>query len=159
MLHKAIQMAKPGDIIVTATDGFHEAGYFGELMATSAKVRQLGGLAIDACVRDSADIIAMGFPIFSRGTCIRGTTKKNLGEINHPILFGEVIVHPGNLVIGDDDGIVILPNDLIEDVLVASLKRIENEKQKIENYSHGVTSVELYKLDDVLISLGAIVKE
>lgn len=159
MLHKAMQMAKPNDIIVAITEGFHEAGYFGELMATSAKARQLGGLAIDACVRDSADIIAMNFSVFSRGTCIRGTTKKNLGLINQPIVFGEVVVHPGDLVIGDDDGMVILPKDSIKPVLDASSKRIEIEKQKTEVFSQGMTSVELYKLDEVFISLGAVVEE
>ena len=78
------------------------AGYFGDLMSTSAMARQVGGLAIDGCVRDSAEIIEMGFPIFCRGTCMRGTVKKTLGFVNHPVLFGDVVVNPGDLVLGDD---------------------------------------------------------
>ena len=100
MLHKALQIGQPGDIIVADTDGYPNAGYFGDLMATSAMARQIGGLAIDGCVRDSAEIIEMGFPIFCRGTCMRGTVKQTLGSVNHPVLFGDVVVNPGDLVIG-----------------------------------------------------------
>ena len=88
MLHKAIERAQPGDILVASVQGYYEAGYWGGLMATSAVARKIGGLAIDGSIRDSAEIIQMGFPIFCRGLCIRGTTKTVLGLVNHPILFG-----------------------------------------------------------------------
>ncbi len=109
MLHKALQIAQAGDVLVASTDGYPEAGYWGGLMATSAMARKLGGLAIDGCVRDSEEMIRMGFPVFCRGTCMRGTTKGVLGSVNLPILFGEVTVNPGDLVLGDDDGMVIVP--------------------------------------------------
>ena len=96
MLHKALQIAQPGDIIVAATGGYPEAGYFGDLMATSATARKIGGLAIDGTVRDGAEIRDMGFAVFCRGTCMRGTVKRNLGSVNHSILFGEVVVNPGD---------------------------------------------------------------
>jgi 4-hydroxy-4-methyl-2-oxoglutarate aldolase len=156
MLHKALQIAQPGDIIVAATDGYPNAGYFGELMATSAVTRQIGGLAIDGCVRDSAEILEMGFPIFSRGTCIRGTVKKNPGTLNHPIVFGEVVVHPGDLVIGDDDGMVIIPQARIEEVLEASKKRVQKEIDKAAALRTGKTSMELNKLYTVIESLGLV---
>ena len=156
MLHKALQMAEPGDIIVASTDGHPNAGYFGELMATSAKARDIGGLAIDGCVRDSAEILEMGFPVFCRGTCMRGTVKKNLGSINHPILFGEVMVNPGDLVLGDDDGMVVIPLGKIEVVLEASRRRVEKEKEKAAMLGKGITSIELNKLDSVLESLGLV---
>lgn len=156
MLHKALQIAQPGDIIVAATDGYPNAGYFGDLMATSAMARQVGGLAIDGCVRDSAEILEMGFPIFSRGTCIRGTVKKNPGTINHPIVFGEVVVHPGDLVIGDDDGMVIIPQARIEEVLEASKKRVQKEIDKAAALRTGKTSMELNKLHAVIESLGLV---
>ena len=156
MLHKALQLAQPGDILVATTDGYPHAGYFGDLMATSAMARQVGGLAIDGCVRDSAEILEMGFPIFSRGTCIRGTVKKNPGTINHPVLFGEVIVHPGDLVLGDDDGMVIIPQAKIEEVLEASQRRVEKEIEKAAALRTGKTSMELNKLDTVLESLGLV---
>jgi 4-hydroxy-4-methyl-2-oxoglutarate aldolase len=156
MLHKALQIAQEGDVLVATTDGYPDAGYWGALMATSAMVRKLGGLAIDGCVRDSEEIIRMGFPVFCRGVCIRGTTKGTLGSVNHTILFGEVNVGPGDLVLGDDDGLVIIPQKDIETVLVSTRKRVENEKQKAVSLSAGVSSVELNKLEPVFRYLGLI---
>jgi 4-hydroxy-4-methyl-2-oxoglutarate aldolase len=113
-------------------------------------------LAIDGCVRDSEEIIHMGFPVFCRGTCIRGTTKGVLGSVNLPILFGEVIVNPGDLVLGDDDGLVIVPRLEMEKVLAASRKRVEAEKQKTAGGAGGVSSVEFNKLEPVFRSLGLV---
>ena len=91
----------------------------------------------------------MGFPVFCRGTCMRGTTKGILGSVNLPILFGEVPVKPGDLVLGDDDGLVIVPQADIEKVLAASRKRVETEKQKAAVLAGGVSSVEFNKLEPV----------
>lgn len=158
MLHKALQIAQPGDIIVTATGGYPNAGYFGDMMATSALARKIGGLAIDGTVRDGAEIIEMGFAVFCRGTCMRGTVKSNLGLINHPTLFGEIVVNPGDLVIGDYDGIVVIPQNKMERVLESTSLRVANEKDKAAALSRGVTSMELNKLDKVFQSLGAVEK-
>jgi 4-hydroxy-4-methyl-2-oxoglutarate aldolase len=156
MLHKALQIAQPGDVLVASTDGHPEAGYWGGLMTISAMARQIGGLAIDGCVRDSAELIAMGFRVFCRGTCIRGTTKGTLGKINHPLLFGGALVNPGDLILGDDDGLVVVARAEIERVLQASQKRVENEKQKAVALKSGVSSIELNKLEPVLRSLGMV---
>jgi 4-hydroxy-4-methyl-2-oxoglutarate aldolase len=156
MLHKALQIAQEGDILVASTEGYPDAGYWGGLMATSAIARKLGGLAIDGCVRDSEEIVGMGFPVFCRGTCMRGTTKGILGSVNLPIMFGEVVVSPGDLVLGDDDGLVIVARADIEKVLAASRKRVENEKQKSAALSAGTSSVELNKLEPVFRSLGMV---
>lgn len=158
MLHKALQVAQEGDIIVAAIDRYPDAGYWGGLMATSAVARKIGGLAIDGCIRDSEEIISMGFSVFCRGTCIRGTSKRGLGLINHQIVFGDVIVNPGDLVLGDDDGMVIVPKQRLEEVLKASLEREEKEKKKTTLLSNGVTSVELNNLDSVFQALGMIEK-
>ena len=158
MLHKALQIAQEGDILVVSTQGYPLAGYFGGLMATSAKARKIGGLVIDGCIRDSLEILEMGFPVFCRGTCIRGTSKRNLGLINHPILFGEVIVTPGDLVVGDADGLVVIPQAKVEVVLKASLERRSKERDKTIALKSGVTSVELNKLEPVLQSLGMVEK-
>ncbi|MEW6670647.1 MAG: 4-carboxy-4-hydroxy-2-oxoadipate aldolase/oxaloacetate decarboxylase [Thermodesulfobacteriota bacterium] len=158
MLHKALQIAEPGDIIVAATGGFPNAGYFGDLMATSAVARKIGGLAIDGTVRDGVEIVEKGFPVFCRGTCMRGTVKSNLGLINHPTLFGEVIVSPGDLVIGDEDGIVVIPRNKMKEVLEATRRRVANEADKAAALSRGVTSMELNKLDKVFQALGAVEK-
>ena len=159
MLHKALQIAEAGDVLVASTGGYPDAGYWGGLMATSAMARKLGGLAIDGCVRDSEEMIAMGVPVFCRGTCMRGTTKGVLGTVNLPILFGEVTVNPGDLVLGDDDGIVIVAAKDMEKVLAASRKRVENEEQKSAALSAGTSSVELNKLEPVFKYLGMVEAE
>jgi 4-hydroxy-4-methyl-2-oxoglutarate aldolase len=154
MLHKALERAQPGDIIVASVGGYYEGGYFGGLMATSAVARHLGGVAIDGCIRDSEEIIRMGFPIFCRGFCIRGTTKTVLGTINHPVLFGDVMVHPGDLILGDDDGIVVIDRTECKAVLEKSIERTEGEKKKSMQLAAGVSSVEFNKLGKVFEFLG-----
>ncbi len=156
MLHKAIERARPGDILVASVQGYYEAGYWGGLMATSAVARKIGGLAIDGSIRDSAEIIQMGFPIFCRGFCIRGTTKTVLGLINHPVLFGGVLVHPGDLILGDDDGMVVVERMECEEVLRASIKRIDTEKMKAEKLRAGISGVELNQLEKVFKFLGLV---
>jgi len=149
MLHKAIERAQPGDVLVASVGRYYEAGYWGGLMATSAVAKKIGGLAIDGSIRDSAEIIKMGFPIFCRGFCILGTTKTVLGLINHPILFGGILVHPGDLILGDDDGMVVVGRRECEEVLEKSIKRVEAEKVKSEKLKAGVSSVELNQLEKV----------
>jgi 4-hydroxy-4-methyl-2-oxoglutarate aldolase len=156
MLHKALERAKPGDIIVASVGGHYEGGYFGGLMAASAVARELGGLAIDGSIRDSDEIIKMGFPIFCRGFCIWGTTKGVLGLINHPIIFGGVPVNPGDLILGDDDGMVVVDRKECGPVLEKSINRIEAERKKAEQLRAGISGVELNKLDKVFESLGLI---
>lgn len=154
MLHKALQIAQPGDIIVASTDGYPNAGYFGDLMATSARALKIGGLAIDGTVRDGAEIINMGFPVFCRGTCMRGTVKNTLGLVNHPIFFGDVFVNAGDLVLADDDGIVIIPQTKLQEVLESSRQRVAKEEEKAKALGRGITSVALSKLDKVFERLG-----
>jgi len=156
MLHKALQIAGEGDVIVAAMDDFYEAGYWGGLMTGSAMARRIAGLAIDGCVRDSAEIIEMGFPVFCRGRCIRGTTKGILGTVNHPILFGGVFVNPGDLILGDDDGMVVVAAGDVEKVLEASRARVAKEEDKASQLAAGTTSVALNKLDQVFQSLGLV---
>ena len=107
-LHRAIAVAKPGDVLVVFTEGVYEYGYWGEIMSTAAKAAQFGGLVIDACVRDGALLGKVGFPVFARGLCIRGTGKDFAarGWINAPLLLGDVTVEPGDLIVGDTDGVV-----------------------------------------------------
>jgi 4-hydroxy-4-methyl-2-oxoglutarate aldolase len=154
MLHKALERALPGDIIVASTGGHYESGYWGGLMATSAMGRKLGGLAIDGCIRDSEEIIKMGFPVFCRGFCILGTAKTGLGLVNHPTLFGGCLVNPGDLIIGDDDGMVVVARNECETVLAKSLERTEAEKKKSVQLAAGVSSVEFNKLGKTFEFLG-----
>jgi 4-hydroxy-4-methyl-2-oxoglutarate aldolase len=154
MLHKALERAQPGDVIVASVGGYYEAGYWGGLMATSAMGRKLGGLAIDGCVRDSEEMIRMGFPIFCRGCCILGTAKGTLGLINHPTLFGGAMINPGDIILGDDDGMVVVAQAGCEEVLVKSIERTEAEEKKAVHLKAGVSSVEFNKLGRIFEFLG-----
>jgi 4-hydroxy-4-methyl-2-oxoglutarate aldolase len=156
MLHKALQRAPEGSVIVASVGGVYEYGYWGGLMATAGLARRLGGLAIDGCIRDSAEIIKMGFPVFCRGFCIRGTTKAILGLVNYPLNFGQTTIFPGDLILGDDDGMVVVRPGECADVLEKSRKRVEFEEKKAEQLKSGVSSVELNNLEKVFESLGFV---
>lgn len=154
MLHKALQRATEGSVLVASVGGSYEFGYWGGMMAVAAMSRKLAGLAIDGCVRDSAEIARMGFPIFCRGFSIRGTTKGTLGLINYPVNFGQTTIFPGDLILGDADGMVVVRAEDAEAVLEKSLKRVEFEEGKSAQLRSGVTSVELNDLEKVFQSLG-----
>lgn len=126
-LHAALKLAKPGDVLVIDAGDYTEQGSFGDVMATSALALGLAGLVTNGGVRDAASIRDLGFPIFSRSVSIKGTIKETLGPINQPIIFGGITVHPGDLVIGDDDGLVIIPYAEIDKVLEVSNQREAKE--------------------------------
>lgn len=154
MLHKALQVAKAGDVLVATMGGAWHYGYFGGLMATAAVAGRLAGLAIDGCIRDSEEIAAMGFPVFCRGACIRGTTKNGLGTINYPVNFGGITIYPGDFILGDSDGMVVVRRQDCAEVLQKSLDRVAFEEKKAAQLKGGVTSVELNKLQEVFDALG-----
>jgi len=156
MLHKALEKTQEGDIIVATVGGEYDYGYWGDLMSVQAKAKKLEGLAIDGCIRDYEEIIEMGFPIFSRGLAIRGTVKASLGLINYPINFGGIVVSPGDLVLGDDDGMVVVKLEDCKEILDKSIARIQAEKIKTKALMEGITSVECNKLDKVFESLNLI---
>ncbi|OGD17227.1 hypothetical protein A2V47_05415 [Candidatus Atribacteria bacterium RBG_19FT_COMBO_35_14] len=149
MLHKALEKAQEGDVIVATVGGEYDYGYWGDLMSVQAKAKKLGGLVIDGCIRDSEAIVEMGFPIFSRGLAIRGTVKASLGLINYPINFGGTVVNPGDLILGDDDGTVVVRFKDCEEVLAKSQARIQAEKIKAKALMDGITSVKYNKLDKI----------
>ena len=154
MLHKALERAGAGDVLVAVTGDAPEYGYWGGMMAVAALARGLAGLAIDGCIRDSVEICKMGFPVFCRGFCIRGTVKTTLGLINYPVNFGRMTVFPGDLILGDDDGMVVVRLEECKDVLEKSLKRVAYEESKAAQLKKGTTSVELNDLGKVFLSLG-----
>ena len=130
MLHKAIAVAQPGDVLIAATEDRAEAGFWGEIMTVSAQANGIAGLVIDNCVRDAGEIATSGFPVFSRGLSIRGTVKGSLGLINHPTVCGEALVYPGDLVLGDEDGVVIVAREAAEEVLEKSKGRGWRRRRK-----------------------------
>jgi 4-hydroxy-4-methyl-2-oxoglutarate aldolase len=145
-IHRALYVAQPGDVLVVYASGGHEYGYWGEIMSAAARARQLGGLVIDACVRDGAQLPDFGVPIFSRGLCIRGTGKDfgARGWINHPVLIGDVTVAAGDLVVGDIDGVVALPHARAAEVVAAAQAREAKEAAIVARIDAGERTLELY---------------
>ncbi|MCL1809582.1 MAG: 4-carboxy-4-hydroxy-2-oxoadipate aldolase/oxaloacetate decarboxylase [Clostridiales bacterium] len=146
MLHKALERAQPGDVIVATVAGAEDYGYWGDLMAASAMSRKIAGLCIEGCVRDSEEIIEKGFPIFSTGLCIRGTGKGTLGLINYPLFFGGQRIEPGDIIVGDDDGLVVVARESAAEVLEKTEARVAAEVEKEKVLSTGISSVEYNKL-------------
>ena len=142
-LHFGIDEAQPGDVIVADVGGRYEGGYFGEVMCTSARARKLGGLVIDGCVRDGAELAEMGWPVFSRGLAMRGTLKDLNGDlrINERIAIGEAIIEPGDLVVGDTDGVVVIPKAMAAATVEASIAREANEAETMELLAKGETTL------------------
>jgi 4-hydroxy-4-methyl-2-oxoglutarate aldolase len=143
-LHEAITLARPGDVLVVDTSGEYEAGYWGDIMTHAAQERGVQGLVIDGCVRDYDNIIQANFPVFSRGLCIRGTTKKGGGTINEPIKMGEVTISTGDLIVGNSDGVVVIPNEKVSVVLENAKKREDFEEKIREEIKNGKTTMEIY---------------
>ncbi len=144
MLHQAIYVAHPGDVLVVEVQGAYEAGYWGEIMTEAALHRKLAGLVIDGCVRDAATIRELLFPVFTRGLCVLGTNKQGGGSINEPVTIGSVSVCPGDLVVGDEDGVVIVPRQEIADVLQAAQDRERKEQHVKSELKAGKTTLEIY---------------
>lgn len=148
-LHRALDIAQPGDVMVVFASGAHEHGYWGEIMTTMAQVRGLAGLVIDGCVRDGVLLASIGFPVFARGLCIQGTGKDfgAIGWINHPVTMGHVVVHPGDLVVGDTDGVVVVPHARAADVVAASLRREADEAAILKRLQAGESTMTVYGFD------------
>jgi len=148
-LHRALAIAKPGDVLVVFTEGVYEHGYWGEIMSTAAAAAKLGGLVIDACVRDGALLGKVGFPVFARGLCIRGTGKDFAarGWLGAPLLLGDVTVEAGDLIVGDTDGVVAVPRAQVDTVLHKSREREDKEAETMRRLRGGETSLDLYGWD------------
>lgn len=150
MLHYAMLKAKPGDVLVVDAKGFTEAGPWGDVFTEQALKIGLAGLVINGAVRDAAAIIEAGFPVFCRGLSIKGTGKNQPGLINVPITIGDVRIHPGDIIVGDQDGLVVVSSDDADAVLAKSRTREEKEAKFREQIRNGATTVELLGLSETL---------
>jgi len=138
MLHKAIDLAAPGDVLVATTCGNVTSAAFGELMCRAAKAKGLGGLVIDGAVRDVQAMTELGFPVFSRSVCPGGCDKDGPGEINVPISCGGTVVAPGDIVVGDADGIAVVPAAHADEVLRLVAPLAERETKRVAEIDRGV---------------------
>ena len=153
-LHHALTKVQPGQVIVCDAEGFVEAGPWGDIMSMAARLRGCAGLVIDGSVRDAQTITDMGFPVFSRGVCIKGTNKYQPGKVGEPIVLGGVCVRTGDIVVGDRDGLVVVLAEEVEMALQASREREAKEELTREKMRAGKTTVELIGLDKLLASYG-----
>lgn len=154
MIHAAVEVCGPGDVLVVTTTSPSTDGMFGDLLATSVRARGVVGLVIDAGVRDIATLREMGFPVWSRAVHAQGTVKASPGSVNVPVVAAGQLVRPGDVVIADDDGVLALPAAAAPAAAEAAAARIANEAGKREALAGGTLGVDLYDLRPLLARLG-----
>ena len=138
MVHKALEVAQPGDIVVVNTNGNATSAVFGELMCRTAVGAKLGGIIVDGAIRDVGGITALGFPAYSRAVCAGGCDKDGPGEVNFPIACGNTVVMPGDIIVGDDDGVVVVAREEAEEVLRLTAALVDRERARIAEIGAGV---------------------
>ena len=154
MIHVAVEQCQAGDVLVVAPTSASDAGYFGELLATAVQARGVRGLVIAAGCRDVAELARMNFPVWSRYVSATGTVKETLGDVNVPIVCAGTLVQPGDVVVADDDGVVVVPRQTAKLVLAASVERERREATSRARYQAGELSLDVHGMRTRLAEQG-----
>jgi len=154
MIHAAIEVCAPGDVLVVATTSDSMDGMFGDLLGVLCQVRGVVGLIIDAGVRDTVELAAMQFPVWAKAICAQGTVKASAGSVNVPIVCAGVVVNPGDVIVADSDGVVVVPLQCAAQVAALGKERIEKEQTARERFRNGELSLDFFGLRAKLKELG-----
>ncbi len=156
ILHHAVLQAQPGDVLVVDAKGFVEAGPWGDVLTVLAQKRGIAGLIINGAVRDANTIIDLGFPVFCRGLSIKSTGKQQAGRVNVPICIGDTPIQPGDIIVGDRDGVCVVPRNGVERAIAMSEQREAKEEVMRRAIEQGANTVELMNLGETLKRLGIV---
>lgn len=154
MIHAAMEVVQPGDVLVVTTTSESTDGMFGELLAVSARAHGVAGLVIDAGVRDVADLTAMDFPVWARAVSAQGTVKNTAGSVNVPVVCAGAAVHPGDVIVADVDGVVVVPREAAAEAARLGEQRVAKEQQTRERLRAGELGLDFYGLRATLTHLG-----
>ena len=154
MIHAAMEVCRPGDILVVTTTSESTDGMFGELLAVSCRAHGVVGLVIDAGVRDVADLTTMEFPVWSKAISAQGTVKATAGSVNVPVVCAGAIVHPGDVIVGDVDGVVVVPRASAAEAARLSEERVAKEEKSRQRLRAGELGLDFYGLRGKLAELG-----